>query len=87
VTERGNKYILVIADYFSKWTECFPMRNMGTGTLARIIVEKVITRFGVPYIIHFDQGTQNENHEKIKFSSSSWFGPNMTFNLDPGNLM
>ena len=27
-TERGNKYILVIADYFTKLTECFPMPNM-----------------------------------------------------------
>ena len=23
----GHRYILVIADYFSKWTEAFPMKN------------------------------------------------------------
>jgi transposase InsO family protein len=61
VTERGNKYILVVANYFSKWTECFPMRNMEAGTVERIIVEQAITSFGVPFIIHSDQGTQYES--------------------------
>ena len=26
-TPEGFRYILVIADYFSKWTEAFPMKN------------------------------------------------------------
>jgi hypothetical protein len=47
-TENGNKYILVISDYFTKWTEAFAMANMETGTVARIIVEEVVTRFVVP---------------------------------------
>jgi transposase InsO family protein len=57
VTARGNKYILVVSDYF----ECFPMRNMEIETVARLIVEQVIVRFGVPYSIHSDQGTQYES--------------------------
>ena len=27
-TEDGNRYILVVSDYFSKWTESFAMSNM-----------------------------------------------------------
>ena len=37
------------------------MPNMEAATVARIIVEQVIARFGVPYTIHSDQGAQYES--------------------------
>ncbi|CAC5368091.1 unnamed protein product [Mytilus coruscus] len=46
-TENGNKYTLVVSDYFTKWTEVFPMANMEAQTVAKIIVEEVVTRFGI----------------------------------------
>ena len=61
-TENGNKYILVVGDYFTKWTECFPMPNMEAVTVAKILVDEVISRFGVPGKIHSDQGTQFESN-------------------------
>ena len=36
ITERGNRYILVIGDYFTKWTECHAMPNMEASTVASI---------------------------------------------------
>ena len=32
----GNRHILVVADYFTKWTEAFPMKNQEAATVARI---------------------------------------------------
>lgn len=61
VTDKGNRYILVVSDYFTKWTEAFPMPNMEAQTVARLIVEEVICRFGVPVLIHSDQGRQYES--------------------------
>jgi transposase InsO family protein len=61
LTDTGNRYILVVSDCFSKWTEAFPMPNMEAQTVAKLIVEEVICRFGVPASIHFDQGRQYEN--------------------------
>ena len=26
-TEQQNKYLLIVADYFTKWTEAFPIRD------------------------------------------------------------
>ena len=37
------------------------MPNMEARTVAKILVEQVITRFGVPYTIHSDQGRQYES--------------------------
>ncbi|CAC5418554.1 unnamed protein product [Mytilus coruscus] len=60
-TEDGNKYILVVSDYYTKWTESFAMPNIEAKTVAKIIVEEVIVRFGVPHWIHSDQGRQFES--------------------------
>jgi len=60
-TENGNVYILVIADYFTKWTEIFPMPCQEATVVAKLIVEEVVTRFGVPRQIHTDQGRQFES--------------------------
>jgi transposase InsO family protein len=61
ITDRGNRYISVVSDYYSKWTEGFPMKNMEAETVAKIIEEQVLTRLGVPYAIHSDQETQFES--------------------------
>ena len=60
MTRKGNQYILVISDYFTKWVESFPMRNMEAETVANILAREVIARFGVPGVIHSDQGKQFE---------------------------
>ena len=60
-TPEGFCYILVIADYFSKWTEAFPMKNKCADTVADILVENIILRFGMSLVIHSDQGREFEN--------------------------
>ena len=65
LTEQGNKYILVVADYFSKWTEAFPMPDQESSTVADFLVKEVISPFGVPLLIHSDQG---RNFESALFS-------------------
>lgn len=39
-----NRYILVVSDYCSKWTESYPMPNMEARTVAKIVVEEFIVR-------------------------------------------
>ena len=36
-----HRYILVIADYFSKWTEAFPMKNKCVDTVTNILVNHI----------------------------------------------
>eukprot|EP00731_Ephydatia_muelleri_P024465 Em0016g736a len=60
-TSRGNKYILVIADYFTKWSEAYPIPNMEAITVAKCVVNEFICRFGVPEQLHSDQGRNFES--------------------------
>ena len=59
-TPRGNKYILVVTDYFTKWVEIFAVPNQTAPTCAEKIVNEVISRFGTPLSIRSDQGRNYE---------------------------
>ncbi|XP_038064778.1 uncharacterized protein LOC119735148 [Patiria miniata] len=62
ITEtRKNRYILVITDYFSKWTEAFPLQDVTAQTVANVFVREFVSRFGVPRQLHSDQGRQFES--------------------------
>ena len=52
----GNKYILVITDLFTKWVEAFPLRDTTANTLATIMLNEIVCRYGVPSSLHSDQG-------------------------------
>ena len=60
-TPEGFRYILVIADYFSKWTEAVPMKNKCADTVADLLVDNIILRFGMPLVIHSDHSREFEN--------------------------
>ena len=60
-TERGNRYLVVVMDYFTKWPEVFPVPNQEAETVAAGLMENVISRFGVPMEIHSDQGRNFES--------------------------
>jgi hypothetical protein len=55
-SELGNKYVLLIADYFTKWPEAYSLPNQEAITVAEVLMKEYICRFGVPLEIHSDQG-------------------------------
>ena len=60
-SENGNRYILVVADYFTRWMEAFPLPNQEASTVASKLVDEVFLRFSVPEQLHSDQGRQFES--------------------------
>lgn len=58
VTDNGNQYIMVVADYFSKWTEAYAIKDHTAQTVADKLVTEFICRFGTPTRIHTDQGRE-----------------------------
>ena len=57
-TERGNQYLLVIEDYFSKWIEAFPLQRTIAPSVAQCVLNGWIARFGCPFTILSDQGPE-----------------------------
>ena len=56
-TNKGNCYILVIADHFTKWVTAIPMKDQRAETVADLFIEHFVSVFGVPLSLHTDQGT------------------------------
>ena len=57
VTSQGSKYILVVADVFTKWVKTFTLRSIEAETVAQVLVSEDVCRFGVPNKLHSDQGS------------------------------
>ena len=57
-TARGSVYILTCIDVFTKWTEAFPLPNKEAAVVARVLVEQVFCRFGVPIALLSDNGNE-----------------------------
>ena len=58
----GNKYILLVMDYFTKWPEAFSLPNQTAITVADVLVKEYVCRFGVPLSLHSDQGRNFESN-------------------------
>ena len=62
VSASGNRYILVVMDYFSKWPEAYAIPNQEATTVAQVLVNEFLSRFGVPYELYSDQGRNFESN-------------------------
>ena len=58
---KGNKYALIVTDYFTKWAEGYLLPNIEAQTIADSFTTNFISRFGIPRQIHTDQGRQFES--------------------------
>ena len=57
----GNLYILVVADYFTRYVEAYPIPNQEATTVARKLVDEFFLRFSPPEQLHSDQGRNFES--------------------------
>ena len=60
-SDNGNKHILIVSDYFTRWVEAYPIANQEAQTIADVLTKEFICRFGVPLLIHTDQGRNFES--------------------------
>ena len=56
LTMDGNRYVVVFLDYLTKWVEAFAMPDQTSESIARLLVDHVICRHGVPRELLSDRG-------------------------------
>jgi len=80
-SQKGNMYILVMCDYLTKWLEAYAIPNHKAETIARIFVEEIVFRYGVPRKLLTDRGTEflstlikgvNDYFEILKLNTSPY---------------
>ena len=61
VTERGNRYILLLTDHFTKYVEIIAVPNMTAEVCAARILNEYVSRWGCLLSVHSDQGRTYES--------------------------
>ena len=60
-TSQGNRYILSVIDYYTKYTEAEPLPNKEAKTVVKAL-EQIFSRHGMPSVLLTDQGRNFESH-------------------------
>jgi len=60
-SRNGFVFILTVSDYFTKWADAFPIRNQEATTVAKVLVDRVLSYLGMPLQILTDRGANFES--------------------------
>ena len=60
LTPRGNRWILVLTDHFTRWQDALAIPDATAPVIATTLDERVFRYFGLPKVIQTDQGAQFE---------------------------
>jgi len=71
-SNKGHKFILVATDYFTKWVEAIPLKNVTSANMTNFVKEHIVYRFGIPQTITTDQGTMFTSGEFDEFAIGMW---------------
>ena len=63
-----HKYILMTTNYFSKWTEAIPLKVINDNEVIQFLQRNIITRFGVPNCLVFDNATYFSSLKIVEFA-------------------
>ncbi|BFG30771.1 hypothetical protein CerSpe_170450 [Prunus speciosa] len=68
---KGHKYILVATDFFTKWVEAVPLKQVTQVKVIEFIEKNIIHRFGLPESIMTDRGTAFMG-EAVQAAARNW---------------
>ncbi len=62
ITENGNRFILTVIDYYSKWAEVYTLPNHKVETVGACIVRNWIAQHDIPLRLHSDNALEFRGH-------------------------
>ena len=68
ISGKGHKYILVVCDCFTKYTEAYPLMDKTARSVADALMDKWLPTFGFPLFLHSHQGKEFDNTMVHKLS-------------------
>ena len=68
-SSKGHRFVLIATDYFTKWTEAVPLKNMTHREVIEFITEHIIHRFSIPQTLTTDQGSSFISKEVVGYFS------------------
>jgi hypothetical protein len=77
---RGHHFILAATDYFSKWAEAIPLREVKSDNVINFLERHIIYRFGVPRRITSDNAKAFKSNKMQRFIAKY----NITWNYSTG---
>lgn len=66
-SKKGNSYIFIVVDHFTKFTFLKAMKEATATNIINFLVKEIFHKFGVPEVIHSDNGSQfcSKNFENL----------------------
>ena len=82
-SQQGHRFILAATDYFSRWAEAIPLREVKSDNVINFLERHIIYRFGIPRRIMSDNGkaftstkiARFANKYKIEWNCSTSYYP------------
>ena len=56
LTARGNRYVVVFVDYFTKWPEAFALADQKMETVAKLFMKQIVCQHSIPEELLSDRG-------------------------------
>lgn len=54
MTSKGNRYVLVVEDYFTKFVNLYALPNQTAQSVAQCLFEDYVLVHGLPEVVHSD---------------------------------
>jgi hypothetical protein len=70
VSTRGNRYIIVVVYYFTKWAKAMPMFRNDGETTTLFIFNQIVARFDISKEIFIDHGSDFQNKIMSELTSN-----------------